>query len=254
MIDHVVDRDSVVANNTTAFAGLGNLHHVVLPAQLCLCLNESTRHIEYIRIVNKQPVVVVVIVARCPLASPRALHGDGLLAGIVERCSGSNGNVGTARAVYHNLRKDNTAPERRGNNDTLHTSAFRQSSASHHAKPQLPAGVQQLLAMPFHLPVGRETPLAFGLTRMVFRCHGKDTLIHMCGISATETVPVDTNHSQCTQSAKPVQVFEHQRICPMRGCGYSGRSSGCPAAHHNHIVAAQDRKCTRRRVDKSFLQ
>ena len=41
VVDHVVDRDDIVAYDPAAFACLGNLDQVVLPLKLCLGLDES---------------------------------------------------------------------------------------------------------------------------------------------------------------------------------------------------------------------
>ena len=89
---------------------------------------------------------------------------------------------------------------------------------------------------------------------MVFGGHGQDAFVYMGGISAPEPVPIDSDHPQCAQSAKSVKIFQYQCVGSLFRCGYSGGSTCRTASHHNHIVAAQDRERTCRRVDESFLQ
>ena len=122
------------------------------------------------------------------------MYGDCLFAGVIERCAGGNGDVRTAGTVYQNFGQDDASSEGSGDYDSFYLVPFCQSPASHHAEPEFASCLQQLFAMPFHFPVGGETSFPFGLPRMVFGRHCQDTLVYMGGISASEPVPIDSDH------------------------------------------------------------
>ena len=204
MPHHVIDRNGIVAHHPPTLTGLRHLHDVELRPHLRLGLYEGPRDIEHIRVIHKEPVIVVVVVTRCPFPRTGPLNSEALLPRIFVSSTCGDGDVGATRTVDHQVGQDDTPSERCGHHQALHPVALRQGSAAHHAEPKRSACLQQLPTQPLHLPVSQEMAILIQLAGMIRWSHAVHTLIHLGGEAIPETIPIDTDHTQGTESAQSV--------------------------------------------------
>ena len=101
MAHHVIDRHGIVAHHPPTLTSLRHLHDVKLRPHLRLGLHEGPRDVEHVRVVHEEPVVIVVMVARCPLAGTGSLDGETLLPRVFVGSPGSDSDVGATRTVDH---------------------------------------------------------------------------------------------------------------------------------------------------------